>query len=400
MKDIIIQENQTALPGYTARRQVRFHEVSGNQSFEEAVVSSASNVNVDQSSLRDGFGFSCSSVVDPRVQVQSSGPWSDSQVELRLIADSQAELRLIADSSWASQVEKGELVNAEVAQRALTVERRLASLKSGCWAPSIVSMINVHFRNYMSAFIVTGLELGGLVMGIGTHLSFMPLSNVENTFLTSVPSADDIHDTVFAMDDASTLRPDGFSGSFYQRCWDVVGSDVVLAVQDFFITGVIFPGLNSNFIILDDRLVRVVARIISPQQFGFIRDRHIEDCIALASKCVNVLQKKCYRGNLAMKIDIYKAFDTLDWFFLCRVLQAFGFSFIFMDWIDDILRSSRLSVLLNVVPEGYFCCSRGVHQGDPLSPFLFDDILIFCRGTQKNLKHIMGAFGDYGDISG
>ncbi|KAI9154331.1 hypothetical protein LWI28_024522 [Acer negundo] len=152
------------------------------------------------------------------------------------------------------------------------------------------------------------------------------VTTAENAFLTSVPSADDIHDAVFAMDAASALGPDGFSSSFYQRCWDVVGSDVVLAVYDFFITGVIFPGLNSSFIvllpklrdsisvdqfhpivlsnflfkisskILADRLARVAARIISPQQFGFIRDRHIEDCIALTSDCVNVLQKKCYGG--------------------------------------------------------------------------------------------------------
>ena len=53
------------------------------------------------------------------------------------------------------------------------------------------------------------------------------------------------------------------------------------------------------------------------------------------------------------------------------MLQAFGFSSVFVDWIDSILRSSRLFVLLNGVPEGYFCCSRGVRQGDPLSPLLF-----------------------------
>ena len=100
-----ILSRSSSRPGHTARRQVRVHEVSGNQSTEEAIVSSVPNVNVDQSSLHDGSSFSCSSVVDPRVQIQSSGPWSESQ----------AELRLIADSSWASQVEEGELADAEVA---------------------------------------------------------------------------------------------------------------------------------------------------------------------------------------------------------------------------------------------------------------------------------------------
>ncbi|KAK3218956.1 hypothetical protein Dsin_012926 [Dipteronia sinensis] len=82
-------------------------------------------------------------------------------------------------------------------------------------------------------------------------------------------------------------------------------------------------------------------------------------------------EKKCYRGNLAMKIDIRKAFDILDWSFLCRVLQAFDLSSAFVDRIDDILRLSRLSVLSNGVPEGYLCCSKGVFQRDLLSPFLF-----------------------------
>ncbi|KAK2658724.1 hypothetical protein Ddye_005257 [Dipteronia dyeriana] len=52
-------------------------------------------------------------------------------------------------------------------------------------------------------------------------------------------------------------------------------------------------------------------------------------------------------GIVAMKIDIRKAFDTLDWKFLCRVLRAFGFSQTSMDWIVSILGFLRLSVLIN-----------------------------------------------------
>ncbi|KAK3220867.1 hypothetical protein Dsin_014837 [Dipteronia sinensis] len=151
------------------------------------------------------------------------------------------------------------------------------------------------------------------------------VTDVENAFLISIPSTDDIYDTFFAMDAASA------------------------------------PGLT----------VFLEVRIVSPHQFGFIRNCHIEDCIALASECVNVMHKKCYRCNLAMKIYIRKAFDTLDWSFLRIALQAFGFSPVFMDWIDSNLGSSRLSVLINRSLESYFHCSRGVRQGDPLSLLLF-----------------------------
>ncbi|KAK3229940.1 hypothetical protein Dsin_001821 [Dipteronia sinensis] len=106
----------------------------------------------------------------------------------------------------------------------------------------------------MTVFFEIGPELGCFMIGIGTHLSFLPLSDVdsivtliqpfqligfsqrigppsvENTFLTSVPSIDDIRDAVFVMDATSTPRLDGVSSRFYQRCWDVVNSDMVLAV--------------------------------------------------------------------------------------------------------------------------------------------------------------------------
>ncbi|KAI9166096.1 hypothetical protein LWI28_026195 [Acer negundo] len=247
--------------------------------------------------------------------------------------------------------------------------------------------IRDHIISYYSGLFSSDVSRVGSDLSIVDDVIPSLVTIAEITFLTSVPFADDIHDAVFAIDAASAPGPYGFSGSFYQRCWDVVGSDVVLAIQDFFITGVFFPGFG-----------------FSPQQFGFIRDRHIENCITLTSDYVNVLQKKCYGGNLAMKIDICKAFKTLDWSFLYRVFQAFGFSSVFVDWIDSILHSSRLSILFNRVPEGYFCYSRGVRQGDLLSQLLFgiaEDFLsrLLTRGTQKNPKHIMGAFGDYGDIS-
>ncbi|KAI9174281.1 hypothetical protein LWI28_014953 [Acer negundo] len=117
-----ILSRSSSRPGHTSRQQVRVHEVSGNQSSEEAVVSSASNVNVDQSSLLDG-----------------------------------------SDSSWASQMEKGELVDAEIAQRALRVERRLASLKSQCWALSTVSGLRLVFAWWVHCYTFVYTSTSALV---------------------------------------------------------------------------------------------------------------------------------------------------------------------------------------------------------------------------------------------
>lgn len=56
-----------------------------------------------------------------------------------------------------------------------------------------------------------------------------------------------------------------------------------------------------------------------------------------ASEAVNLLNKKSVGGNIAIKIDTRKAFGTLDWGFLFKVLEALGFHPIFYSWIHTLL---------------------------------------------------------------
>ena len=72
-----------------------------------------------------------------------------------------------------------------------------------------------------------------------------------------------------------------------------------------------------------------------------------------------------------MKLDIQKAYDMVDWRFLYKTLEAFGFARQWINLIFKCISTTKISVLINGTPEGFFEISRGIRQGDPLSPFLY-----------------------------
>lgn len=74
---------------------------------------------------------------------------------------------------------------------------------------------------------------------------------------------------------------------------------------------------------------------------------------------MNALDLKSYGGNMDVKFDIGKAFDTMEWYFLLKYLLAFGFSNIMVGWIREILESARLSILVNGTPYGFLPCEKG-----------------------------------------
>lgn len=74
-----------------------------------------------------------------------------------------------------------------------------------------------------------------------------------------------------------------------------------------------------------DRLDAIASQIVSPQQRGFNRGRHVEEWICSTSEALNLLNKKTFSSYLAIKLDIEKVFDTLDWDFLLGFFESFGF---------------------------------------------------------------------------
>ncbi|KAL8488040.1 hypothetical protein ACS0TY_024350 [Phlomoides rotata] len=188
------------------------------------------------------------------------------------------------------------------------------------------------------------------------------LDPVDNEMLTCLPSVEEIKTAAFYMEPTSSPGPDGFGGTFYHACWDIITFDVIEEFRPIVMGNYLF---NIFTKIIATRLGRVAARIPTLFQFGFVPGHRIHTCIALASDTINILDSPRVSGNMAVKIDIHKAFDTISWRFLLAMLHKMGFSTIFCDMISAILHSARLSVLINRSSRGYVGCSRSGPAGGP-----------------------------------
>ena len=91
-------------------------------------------------------------------------------------------------------------------------------------------------------------------------------------------------------------------------------------------------------------------------------------------------------GLMALKIDLEKAFDSLEWSFIYQVLNWFKFPKDWIDFIMSYISFSNLSVIMNDKRLDPFFPSRGIRQGDPLSPYLFILCMEYLVGLIKAKK--------------
>ena len=125
--------------------------------------------------------------------------------------------------------------------------------------------------------------------------------------------------------------------------------------------------------VLCQRLKSCLLRLISETQSAFVAGRLISDNILIAQEMFHGLRtnKACQDKYMAIKTDMSKAYDRVEWDFIQALLHKMGFDPHWVKLIMECISSVQYRVLLNGQPRGLIIPHRGLRQGDPLSPYLF-----------------------------
>ncbi|KAE8673291.1 RNA helicase family protein isoform 2 [Hibiscus syriacus] len=119
------------------------------------------------------------------------------------------------------------------------------------------------------------------------------------------------------------------------------------------------------------RWIKDGDRNTSPTQFAFIPGRQLLDCACLANEGIDFWRKQGLRG-VVFKVDFSRAYNTVDWQILLRLLNVMGFGERWCSWISQCISTASISVLVNGSPTEEFPIAKGLRQGCSLSPLLFN----------------------------
>jgi hypothetical protein len=144
------------------------------------------------------------------------------------------------------------------------------------------------------------------------------------------------------------------------------------------------------------RVENCMSRIINRSQNAFIKGRNIMDGVLSLHEILHDTKNKKKDGIILNLI--LKRHDKISWSFLFEAMNQRGFNEIWCNWMKSVVTSGTLSVKVNESMGSYFKSRKGVRQGDPLSPLLFNlaaDCLAKMIQTPQNNGLIKGLISDY-----
>lgn len=186
--------------------------------------------------------------------------------------------------------------------------------------------------------------------------------------LSARVTPEEVKSALFYISNKKAPGHDGFSATFFKRNWDYVGNDITEAVLEFFRNGKMLKAWNGTALalipkiaipntmrdfrpiaccnviykciskVLVHRLKGVMADLVGPNQSAFIAGRDIVDNVPFMQEIVRNYHKHEGRPKCAIKVDIQKAYDTIQWQFLFEVLEAMHFPSVMIKWIKECVR--------------------------------------------------------------
>ena len=153
--------------------------------------------------------------------------------------------------------------------------------------------------------------------------------------------------------------------------------------------------LNVLYKIISGCLARRIKStldiLISDTQSGFMKGRYIGENTRFIYDLMHYTSSKNIPGLLVL-IDFEKAFDSISWSFIYKVLTYFGYGKNIVKWIKILNTNFKASVLQSGFISEQFTVQRGCRQGDPVSPYLFilcAEILAVLVKHNKNIRGII-----------